>query len=46
MLDTTLLNDCEDNVFDSLERWNFDITLGDEHVTAPTPTGKTFNFFP
>jgi hypothetical protein len=28
-----------------LEWWNFDITLGGEHVTLPTPTGKTFNFF-
>jgi hypothetical protein len=45
-LDTTLVNDCKDNVFDLLEQWNFDITLGGEHVTTPTPTSKTFNFFP
>jgi hypothetical protein len=46
MLDTTLLVDCKDNVFDSLERWIFDITLGGEHATMPTPTGKIFSFFP
>ncbi len=45
MLDTTLLNDCEDNVFVLFEWWDFDITLGGEHVTVPTPTSKTFNFF-
>jgi hypothetical protein len=44
-LDTTLLIDCKDNIFDSLERWNFDITSGGEHGTMPTPMGKTFNFF-
>jgi hypothetical protein len=36
MLDTTLLV----NVFDLFERWDFDITLGGEHVTMPTPMGK------
>ncbi len=46
MLDTTSLVDCKDVVFDSLEQWNLDITSGGEHVTTPTPTGKTFNFFP
>jgi hypothetical protein len=45
MLDTTLLVDCKDNIFDSLEQWNFDIMLGGEHVTMPTPTSKIFNFF-
>jgi hypothetical protein len=43
MLDTTLLDDCEGNVFDLLKQWNFDITSGGEHVTTQTPTGKTFN---
>jgi hypothetical protein len=42
----TLLVNCKDNVFDLFEQWNFDITLGGEHVTTPTPTGKIFNFFP
>jgi hypothetical protein len=37
--------DCKDDIFDSLEQWNFDIMSGGEHVTTPTPTGKTFNFF-
>ncbi len=46
MLDTTSLVDCKDNVFDSSEQWNFDITSGGEHVTMPTPMGKTFNLFP
>jgi hypothetical protein len=45
MLDTTSLDNCKDNVFDLLERWNFDILLGGEHVTKPTPMGETFNFF-
>jgi hypothetical protein len=36
----------EDNIFDLLEQWNFNITSGGEHVTMPTPMGKTFNFFP
>jgi hypothetical protein len=45
MLDTTLLDDCKDNVFDLLEQWNFDITLGGEHITMATPTSKIFNFF-
>jgi hypothetical protein len=44
-LDTTLLVDCKDDVFDLLEHWNFDITLGGKHVTMPTPTIKTYNFF-
>jgi hypothetical protein len=46
MLDTTLLDNCKDDVFDLLEQWNFDITSGGEHVTMPTPMGKTLNFFP
>jgi hypothetical protein len=45
MLDTTLLEDCKDDVFDLLERWILDITSGGEHVTTPIPMGKTFNFF-
>jgi hypothetical protein len=40
------LIDCKDDVFDLFEQWNFDITSGGEHVTTPTPMGKTFNFFP
>jgi hypothetical protein len=46
MLDRTLLVDCKDDVFDLFEQWDFDITSGGEHVTMPTPMGKTFNFFP
>jgi hypothetical protein len=42
----TSLLDYKDKVFDSFERWNFDITSGGEHVTMPTPMGKTFNFVP
>jgi hypothetical protein len=45
MLDTRLLVNCKDNVFDLFEQCNFDITSGGEHVTMPTPMGKTFNFF-
>jgi hypothetical protein len=46
MLDMTLLVNYKDNILDLFEGWDFDITLGGEHVTTPTPTGKTFNFFP
>ncbi len=46
MLETTLFNDCKENVFDLLKQWNFDIPSGGEHITIPTPMGKTFNFFP
>jgi hypothetical protein len=46
MLDSTSLDNCKDNVFDSVEQWNFDIMLDGEHITMPTPTGKIFNFFP
>ncbi len=44
-LDTTLPNNCNEKVVDSLEQWNFDITLGGEHVTTPKTMGKTSNFF-
>jgi hypothetical protein len=40
MLDTTSLIDYEDKKFYLFEQSNFDITLGGEHVTMPTPTGK------
>ncbi len=45
MLDKTSLINCKDDVFDLFEQCDFDITLGGEHVTMPTPTGKTVNFF-
>jgi hypothetical protein len=46
MLDMTLLINCKDDVFDLFEQCNFGIMLGGEHVTGPTPMGKTFNVFP
>jgi hypothetical protein len=45
MLDTILLVDYKEDIFDSFELWDFDFMLSGEHVTMPTPLGKTFNFF-
>jgi hypothetical protein len=45
MLDMTSFVNCKDNVFDWFEQWNFGITLVGEHVTMPTQTGITFDFF-
>jgi hypothetical protein len=39
-LDTTLLINCKDNIFGSLEQWNFDITLGGEHVKCQHQQAK------